>query len=177
MFFFVILFCIFSLYVLMMAILPSHSTIGSLSLGSTSPHCVLLTIASFFVLLHILHCMHVLHCTFCFSHLLFFFVPCFFSSSMFLKLFPFLLKIMSMFMCACLFELFFLCFAIVSLHAFAFCVPTLALFFSPQHLSFFAHLLCPTMLRSRQVNMNREHESMSKNGYFWNILMTWTKYY
>ncbi len=47
MIFFVILFCISSLYVLVMAIFPSHSTIGSLSLGSTSPHCVLLTINFF----------------------------------------------------------------------------------------------------------------------------------
>jgi hypothetical protein len=96
----------------------------------------------FFVLLHILHCMHVLHCAFCFSHMLFFFVSCFFSSSMFLKLFPFLLKIMFVFMCACLFELFFLCFVIVSLCAFAFYVPTLAFFPPPKHLSFFVHLLC-----------------------------------
>jgi hypothetical protein len=45
-------------------------------------------------------------------------------------------------MCACLFELFFLCFVIVSLCAFAFYVPTLAFFPPPKHLSFFVHLLC-----------------------------------
>ncbi len=37
----------------------------------------------------------------------------------------------------------------------------------------------PTMLWSERMNVKWafEHELVSKNGYFWNILMTWTKYY
>ncbi len=128
MIFFVILFCIFSLYVLVMAIFPSHSTIGSLSLGSTSPHFVLLTIAFLCCFAFYIACMFYIahfafHTRFSFLCLAFFLLLC--SSSYFLSF-----SKLCLCLCACLFELFFLCFSIVSLHVFAFCVPTLALFFS-----------------------------------------------